>query len=50
MYNPRSEGTRSLVAILWCSVSVAGRAIHVPLSPLGAAFGESPARILYHIT
>ena len=42
MYNPRSEGTRSLVAILWRSVSVAGRAIHVPLRPLDAAFDERP--------
>ena len=49
MYNPRSEGTRSLVAILWRSVSVAGRAIQLPLSPLGAAFDESPgAHVVSH--
>ena len=49
MYKPRSEGTRTVVAILWRSVSVAGRARHVPLGPLGAAFDESPgAHVVSH--
>src|SRR5215472_12970817 len=30
--NPRSDGTRTVAAILWRSVSTASRAIHVPLS------------------
>jgi hypothetical protein len=48
MCSPRSEGTRTVVAMLWRPFSMASRVIGVPLSPRGAAVAESLYHVLYH--
>jgi hypothetical protein len=42
MCNPRSEGTRTVVATPWRSMSMASCAIHVPLGSRGAAAAKKP--------